>query len=77
MGDGVCVWGEGGGGREDAGGWVGVWCADSGVVEYPDAVRVTEGRASIEVVEGRLYKLGEHDGESYVGGIVWLDVSSV
>ena len=24
VGDGVCVWVEGGGGREDAGGWVGV-----------------------------------------------------
>ena len=53
MGDGVCVWGEGGGGREDAGEWVGVWCADSGVVEYPDAAGATKGRGSMAVVGGQ------------------------
>ena len=37
------------------------------MVEYPDAAEVTEGQASMEVVGGRLYKFGGHDGESYVG----------
>lgn len=48
------------------------------MVEYPEAAGATEGWGCMAVVEGRLYRFGGHDGESYVGGgIGWLDVSSV